>query len=190
MEPTKPLFPTALNSGLIIAVVGIVIFIFEYVAGIMPVGIFKPFLIMMVSYLIILGILVFLFAKYRTAIGGYITFGNAFLYLFIALACSAVITTIFNYIFTTYFDPNYMKHVMELQRDAMENYFAGKLSEEQSAAAMAKFDEQAANSSSIMQTVKVLIGGLIMGAIFALIIGAIMKKKPSLFDNAGTGGVI
>jgi hypothetical protein len=190
MEPTKPLFPAALNSGLIISVIGIAIFIIEYVAGIMPVGIFKPFLIMMVSYIIVIGVLVFYFSKYKKDIGGYISFGNAFLYLFIALACSAVITTVFNYIFTTYFDPNYLKHIMELQRDAMESYFAGKLSEEQTAAAMAKFDEQAANTGSIMQSVKMLFGGIIIGAIFALIIGAIMKKKPSLFDSNGTGGVI
>jgi hypothetical protein len=37
---------------------------------------------------------------------------------------------------------------------------------------------------------KGLIGGVIFDGIIALIVGAIMKKKPEMFDSSSTGGVI
>jgi hypothetical protein len=190
MESTKPMLPAALKAGVYLAIAGIIIFIIEYVADIKPVGILRPIIIMLVSFAIIITMLVFLLKKYRTDIGGYISFGNAFLFCLLAFVASTILSTAFTYLFMNYFDPMYMQHVMQAQKDFMENYLSGKVSDEQLAKTLQQIDEQAAKANSLMQTIKQMSFGLIFGVIISLILGAIMKRNPALFDNSSTGGVI
>jgi len=190
MEPKNSLFNSALKSGLIIGVVSIVVFIIMYVADYKPVGIMKPILLMLVSVAISIGILVVLFKKFRTEVGGFISFRDAFLYCLVALVTGTVLSTIFTLLFIQFIEPDYYKNIMEAQKTWMENYLSGKgLSDEQMTQTLDKIDEQAANMGSISSTLKNLLGGVIMNGIIALIVGAIMKKKPDVFDNA-SGGVI
>jgi hypothetical protein len=190
MESTKPLFPSAIKAGVYLAIAGIVLFILEYVADIKPVGIMKPILLMLLSFAIMIALLVFFLKKYRTEIGGLITFGNAFLFCFIAFVTSTIISTAFTYVFMNYFDPLYMQHVMQAQKEFMENYLQGKVSEEQLTKTMEQIDLQAAKANTLLQTIKNMSFGLIFGLIISLIVSAIMKKNPSIFDTTGTGGVI
>jgi hypothetical protein len=78
---------------------------------------------------------------------------------------------------------------MEAQKAWMENYLAGKMSEEQMAQTLEKIDEQAASMGSISYILKNMLYSIIMSGIIALIVGAIMKKKPDVFENTA-GGVI
>ena len=71
----------------------------------------------------------------------------------------------------------------------MENYLAGKVSEEQMAQTMDKMDEQAAKMGSIKSTLIGLLTSVVVSGIIALIAGAAMKKNPDIFDNTA-GGVI
>lgn len=190
MDSTKPMYTTALIAGVYLAIAGMVIFIIEYVAGIKPVGFLKPILMMLVSYAVIITMLVFLLKKYRTETGGFITFGNAFLFCLFAFIASTIINTLFTYVFLNYFDPSYMQSIMQAQKEWMENYLSGKVSEEQLTKTLEGIDEQAAKANTLMATIKNMSFGLIFGAIASLIIGAIMKKNQSLFDNSGSGGVI
>ena len=52
-----------------------------------------------------------------------------------------------------------------------------------------KIDEQAAKMTPVSSTVRSFIGSVIFGGIVALIMGAVMKKNPQVFDN-NAGGVI
>ncbi|NVO18325.1 MAG: DUF4199 domain-containing protein [Bacteroidetes bacterium] len=190
METSKPMFPAALKAGGYLAIIGIVLFIIQYVAGIEMVGIWKPILLMLLNFGIIITVLVFLLKSYRTSTGGLISFGQAFLFCFIAFFASSIISTIFTYVFNNYFDPGYMKHMLEAQKDYMENYLSGKVSDTQLQETLNKIDKQAADANSIFATIKNMGIGLIFGAVASLIIGAIMKKNPSVFDNSAPGGVI
>ena len=190
MEPKNSLFSSALKSGLIIGVVSIVVFIIMYVADLKPVGIMMPIMLMLVSLAISITILVVLFKKYRTQIGGFISFRDAFLYNLIALITGLIISTLFTLLFVQFIEPDYYKQIMEAQKIWMENYLSGKgLTEEQMAQTLDKIDEQAVNMGSISSTLKNLLGGVVFSGIIALIVGAIMKKKPDVFDNTA-GGVI
>jgi len=189
METKNSLFSSALKSGLIIGVVSIIVFIIMYVADIKPVGIAMPLVIMFFGLAINIAVLVFLFKKYRTEIGGFVSFRDAFLYCFIALVVSTLISTIFTFLFIQFIEPNYYKNIMDAQKTYMENYLSGKVSEEQMAQTMDKIDEQAAKMTPVSSMVKSLIGGVIFSGIIALIVGAIMKKNPDVFDNTA-GGVI
>jgi len=189
MEPKNSLLTSSIKSGLIIGAVSIVLFIIMYVADIKPVGIFMPFLILLLSLAINIIIMVFLFKKYRTETGGFISFRNAFLYCFVAFTVAVILSTLFTYLFIQFIEPDYYKNIMEAQKTWMENYLSGKVSDEQLTQQLDKMDAQTAKMGSLSQMIKTLLGYIIAYGIVALIMGAIMKKKPDLFDN-NSGGVV
>ena len=183
MEAKNSLFISVVKAGLIIGAVSIVVFIIEYIAGITPIGLVKPFIIMLIGLAITIAVLVVLFKQYRASIGGIISFRNAFLYCFIAMVTATVLSGIFTFLFIQFFDPEYIKNIMEKQKDFMENYLSGKMSDEQIAATLDKMDQKAASMTPIKQFTQSLIYGVISGGIIAAIVGAIMKKKPEMFEN-------
>jgi hypothetical protein len=189
METKNPLFSSAFKSGLILGVVSIVVFIIMYVADIKPVGIMMPILMLVVATAISITVLVILFKKYRTETGGFISFRDAFLYCFIAFAVSVVLSQFFSYMFITLVEPDYYKNIMEAQRAWMENYLTGKVSDEQMTEALDKIDAQAADMNKISTVFKNIAGSVLFGGIVSLIIGAIMKKKPDLFDTNAGGAI-
>ncbi len=189
MEAKNSLLNSSLKTGLIMGVISIVVFLIMYIADIKPVGIMVPLLILFFSIAISIIVLVVLFKKYRTSIGGFISFRDAFLYCFIAFTVSVIVYQFFNYIFILLIDPEYYKNVMELQKNWMENYLAGKMPEERIAQELDKIDLQAAKIGSLSTILKNLVGSVVFGGIVALIVGAIMKKKADIFDS-NAGGVI
>ena len=149
-----------------------------------------PIVIMLVGLAISIGVLVYLFKSYKTQIGGYITFGDAFLYCFIALLAATVLSSLFTFLFIQFIEPNYYMNILEAQKTYMENYLSGKVTEEQLAQTLDKMDAEAAKMTPVSNLIKGLVGGVIFDGIIALIVGAIMKKKPEMFDSSSTGGVI
>ena len=189
METKDSLYISALKAGLIIAAVSIVLFLIMYVADIKPVGIMMPILILLIGIAIGIIILVVLFKKYRTSIGGFISFRDAFLYAFIALAVSVIVSQLFSYLFVMLVEPEYYKNIMEAQKAWMENYLAGKMPDEQITQQLDKIDAQTAKMGSFTTLLRNMLTGIIVSGIEALIVGAIMKKNPVMFDN-NAGGVI
>lgn len=189
METKNSLFISALKTGLIIGAVSIVLFLIMYVANIKPVGIMMPILIGLGSIAVSIILFVVLFRKYRTSIGGFISFKNAFLYAFIALAISVIVSQLFTYLFVMVVEPEYYKSMMEAQKTWMENYLSGKMTDEQITQQLDKLDAQYSKMGTFSAFLKNSLISIIVSAIIALIIGAIMKKNPDVFDNT-SGGVI
>ncbi|MFH1118732.1 MAG: DUF4199 domain-containing protein [Bacteroidota bacterium] len=182
------LISPALKAGFIIGSVGISLFMIQYIGGIKPVGIMKPILLMLLGFSVSIILLVVYIKKHRNDNNGFITFGDAFLFGFIALLVSAFISSLFNYLFNQIFDPEYTRSIIEAQKDYMENYLSGKISEEQIQESLDKIDE-GMNKSVLKQSINSLIGGSVFALIVSLIVGAIMKRKQSLFDNQVQEGV-
>jgi hypothetical protein len=189
METKNSLFSSAIKSGLIIGAVSIVVFILMYVADYKPVGIMMPIVLMLVGLAINITILVVLFKKYRTEAGGFISFRDSFLYCFIALVVSSILSTLLTLLFIQFIEPDYYNNIMEAQKTYMENYLSGKVSEEQLSEALDKIDEQAAKMTPVSSAGNSLLGGVIFGGIVALIVGAIMKKNPEMFDTTDGGAI-
>jgi len=61
--------------------------------------------------------------------------------------------------------------------------------EEQISEQLDKIDEQASKMGAVATLLKNTLVSIVFGGIISLIIGAIMKKNPEIFDN-NTGGVI
>ena len=190
MEKKNTLFVSGVNAGLIIAAVGIVIFILEYVFGIMPVGIVQPILIGLFSIALTIVVLVLLLKNYRTKNEGVLSFRDAFLFAFIALVTGGLISTIFSYLFMNYFDSQYITKMMEAQRSFMESYLTGKVPEEKLSETLNSIDDKLKNMGTLAQTIKGFFINVVVGAIIALIVAAIMKKQPNIFEDKASGGVI
>ncbi|MHC1774436.1 MAG: DUF4199 domain-containing protein [Lentimicrobium sp.] len=188
METNKSVFYPAIQAGLIIGAVSIGLFIIQYIGGIKPVGIMKPILIGLFGFTVSIILLVIYLKKYRTETGGFIKFSDAFLFGFIALLISSVLYSVFNFIFNQYFDPDYTRTIIEAQKDYMENYLSGKVSEEQLQDSLDQIDE-GMNKSNFKQSLGSLIAGSIFALIVSLIVGAIMKRNPGIFDDKAQEGV-
>ena len=137
---------------------------------------------MMMSMLVgIIGLAVYIIAQVMgvrhhrdNELGGYISFGRAFVVCLVIAIIMAVIASIFNYIYLNFIDPEAMDRAIEAIR---EQYEEMGMSEEDIENALSMVDM---TKSPLMQLGGGIIGGAIMGGITGLITGAIMKKEPPL----------
>jgi Protein of unknown function (DUF4199) len=116
--------------------------------------------------------------NYRNEIGGYLSFGKAFQHGFVVFAVSALISTIFNILLYTVIDPELPEKITEVAVENAQKMMEGfGMSGDQLDEAMEKTKEDTIKRYTA--------GGLAMSygftligcAIFALISGAIAKKK-------------
>lgn len=173
----------AVKNGLIMALVGIVIFLAtNYIVPEMM----GSTLLSILSIVISLALAVFFCLDMRKKAGGYWTFSEALLHIFIMLLVSAGIVYIFTIIFGKYIDPSYperMKEIISAKTEDMLN----KLGVDE-----AKMDEMKENQAKQMDAqfdptfFQAIVGfGIqaIMYGIGALIFAAIFKKTRPLFPR-------
>lgn len=107
-------------------------------------------------------------------LGGYISFGRAFLVCLVIAMIMAVIAAVWNYIYLNFIDPDMMERMTEMLREQYENM---GMSEEDIENALSMVDM---TTSPLVQLASGIFGGAIMGGVIGLIIGAIMKKEQPL----------
>lgn len=107
-------------------------------------------------------------------LGGYISFGRAFLVCLVIAMIMAVIGAVFNYVYLNFIDPEAMNRAMEVIR---EQYEEMGMSDEAIEDALQMIDM---TTSPLVQLGGGILGGAIMGSITGLIIGASMKNEPPL----------
>lgn len=128
------------------------------------------------GYIILIGAIVIAIKEYKKSNSGYVAYGQG---LGIGTLVSAVIglmAGIFMWIYTSFVDQNYMSNLMEAQRIELEDR---GMSDEQidSAIAMGQSFQ-----GPVMTIVASLVGYIIIGFIFSLIISAIMKNTRPEFE--------
>ena len=122
-------------------------------------------------------LLMFSIAYRKKEMDGYMSFGQAFIFAFMAIIFSTIIVTIYNYIFHTFIAPEYMENLMAVMQQKTIAYMERiGAPEAQIDKTIAKFEEPI----TIWKTLKQgILGGLIGGLIVSLIVAAIAKKKPA-----------
>jgi uncharacterized membrane protein (DUF106 family) len=179
MEKKPSLLQFALTYGAILGVVSVIFSIIMYIAGFMPTSFSKMFIVLIIS----LGIsIIFVSAGmkgYRDKVlDGSISFGQAFLVGMSIIVVSAIIGSLYNLIFTTIIDPDYMDRVMEATKNSTYEWMNSKgLPDAQIEEAMDKMDKQKEGMTPLKNFSKGLISSLIFGAILSLIIAAFTKKN-------------
>ncbi|HHM21410.1 MAG TPA: DUF4199 domain-containing protein [Bacteroidetes bacterium] len=172
-QSTVPFFPTALRMGLYGGGALIIYTLISNITGLsIPSGITKSVLAGLIPLILYIGIGVFAIKKHRDEdLGGYISFGRAFVVSLIAMIVAGIIGTLFNILYMQVIDPGYVDTAIE----GMEEMFANMgmesgMSDEQ----LEKIREQ---FSPTYQLTTGLLWGSLMGAVLSLIIAAIMKRK-------------
>lgn len=172
-ESTVPFLPTALRFGLIAGLIFVVYTLIANMLGLsIPTSLGTMILQFVLSISITVGVLIYTIKHHRdNELGGYISFGRAFLVGAVALLISVVISNLFNLLYMTVIDPGFVDAAMEGTEEMMRSF---GMDDEMVEKAMEEARGKMNPTSMITQ-------GLLYGAIFAAVLSAIvagiMKKK-------------
>ncbi len=176
-QKSSPLMKSSLTYGVYLGLISILISVVIWAGAVIEsMGLFGGAIIGVFS-LVISFVLIFIFAKnYRNKeFGGYISFGDVFKFTMLVVVFSTIISVIYTYIFNTFIAPDYMENLMAVMQQKTMMFMDGKgVSEAQMDKALAKFEDIPSIGKTLRQTA---LNGLIVGAIIALIVSAIVKKR-------------
>ena len=161
--------PVGIKYGILSAVIGIVYTLLLYVTNL-----FLNSSLGILSTVITVLLLIMACREYKSNNEGFMTLGEGFKLNMLVMIVSIIPSTLFNYIYTKYIDTTIFETMKDFQRTQLEKQ---GMSDEQI--------EQATNMmSSFMSPEFILIsglgGGLVVGAIIAIIVAVAMKKVPNV----------
>lgn len=178
-EVSSP-FQAALKAGVVIGLVTLVIY---YLAYFINVEIISSMWIGFVMLAISLGLVIYFGIDFRKDLGGYMSFGVAFQFVFITFVISGLISTLGNILLFQVIDPALPGVLADAQLEStmalMDKMGRGNLiTSDQMAEMRTSFVE----SRSAMGLIKAFGISLVIYAILALILGAIIKRRDKSLD--------
>ncbi|HPE77843.1 MAG TPA: DUF4199 domain-containing protein [Draconibacterium sp.] len=176
-EKSTSIWKSSLTYGAYMALISIAISVIIWAGGLIEsMGIFGSAIIGLLSFVITFLLLLFFTKAYRNKeLNGIISFKQAFQFAMLVVIFSVLITTIYNYIFHTLIDPEYMKNLMAVLQQKTMNYMEKVGAPE---AQIEKTLEKFSEIPTIWKTLRQgIVTGLIAGAVISLIVAAIVKKK-------------
>ncbi|MBS9523107.1 DUF4199 domain-containing protein [Litoribacter alkaliphilus] len=137
----------------------------------------------LVSMALMIGVVIYFGFDYRKEIGGFISFGKAFQFSFIALVMSSLIASIGSLLLFNVVDPNLPVALGDVQFEnalAMMERFgaAGAMNGDQ----MDEMRNGLYDNYSVMGVIKSFGVLIIISAVLSLIIGAVIKKRDKSLD--------
>jgi hypothetical protein len=130
-----------------------------------------------VTYVFLIIFLLLAQKEHRDKLGGYITFGNAFVTGMLYGIFAGILTAIFVYIYLSVLSPEVFAQALEQQRQTLVE--GGKLSSEQIDQTM----DIAKKYGPLIGSVFTVFMYAIVGVIVGLIGAAILKKEPSIYNT-------
>ena len=172
-EGSTSMNSTVIRYGLIGGLLFIIVALIGNMTGLSsPTSMMSVLFNMLIGLVLFVGLMVVAIRYHRDKdLGGYITFGRAFLVGLLVALISGTVSNLVNYFYITVIDPEYMTNMV---RDMQGMYEGLGMSEEQIEAAMA----QVQNLTPGRIMLQGLIAQIVMGSIVAAIVGAVMKRKP------------
>ena len=168
-----PIKKTALNSGLIIGGILLIIMAGMYATGALLDGVQWPMYLYYLLYPILIGYTVH---AYRKANGGFLTLGQALKVGVTAAVIGGIIYAIYNIIFVTFIEPDYAAQIMEVTRAKLfeDN---PNMTEEQADMTMGIVEKM---SNPFFGGAFWIIMSAFFGFIYSLISGLIFKRERPL----------
>lgn len=170
----------ALKAGVILGLVTLVIY---YVAYFVDVTLLTSGWYGFVVLLISLTLVIYFGIEYRKEIGGYMTYGVAFQFVFITFIVSGLIGILGNVLLFHVIDPALPVVLADAQLEstlALMDRFGG--GDAFTGAQIQQMRSDLIESRTIFGLVKTFAWSLILYAIIALILGAILKKRDKSLD--------
>ncbi len=164
-----------INFGIILGLISV---LFTTVIYAVDLHLFTSWWIGIVSIIIAITIGVVLVSKTKKQMGGIISFKEAFTVYFIAAAIGSFISTLFYYILFNFIDTEAKETIKEITlkytADMMEKFGAPAASVNETMQKLAETDNYSLGNLTFGFAI-----GLVLQAIFGLILAAIFKSKPS-----------
>ena len=164
----------AIKSGLMVGVISIVLTLLIYIVN-------PAFLVsmwMLLFFLIFIALVSYFGIQHRNEIGGYMTFGKAWVYSMQLLVVAGIVGTIFNILLYNIIDPELPTMLADQSVENAESMMRNfGMPEDQMDEALEKTRTDTLDRMTVVGLIKSFAWGLIFYAILSLITGAIIKKK-------------
>lgn len=167
-----PIKKTALNSGLIIGGLLLIIVAGMYATGALIEGVQWPMWIYYLLYPVLIGYTVH---AYRKANGGYLNLGQAFKVGVTAAVIGGIIYAVYNIIFVTFIEPDFVAQMMEVTREKL--FEDPNMTEEQADMTMGFVEKF---SDPYLGGAFFIVLSAFFGFIYSLISGLIFKRERPL----------
>ncbi|MCH6234787.1 DUF4199 domain-containing protein [Cognataquiflexum rubidum] len=180
MENQESPFKAGLNSGLILGIISVVItYILYFIDPTLLVAWYVGIGILVLYF----GLIIYFGGQYRSSIGGFMTFGTAFNFAFVAMVVSGIISMLGSLLLYNVVDPALpgvlIESQMETQMAMLEKFGAADaMTSEQ----IDDIRTSLEGGYTVLGQVKAFGFLLIAYAIIALILGAILKKRDKSLD--------
>lgn len=179
-EKSASIWKSSAIYGLYMGLISIAISVIIWAGGLMEsMGLFGSAIIGLLSFVITFLLLLFFTKAYRNKeMDGIISFKQAFQFAMLVIVFSVIISTIYNYVFHTLIDPEYVKNLTAVMQQKTMDYMEKMgAPESQIEKTLEKFSEIPTLWKTLRQGI---LYGLIGGGILALIVAAIVKKKETI----------
>lgn len=160
--------------GIIAAIVSILTFTIFSMFLMTTIGMWGAAIFGILSFVLTMLLFTAMAFQQRKAMGGYITFKEAFSAIFVSILIFVVVSNVYTAIYTNWIDPEYYERSLEMSQKMVVQIGAD---EEASELAAAKAEEQMEKQKSLSGQ---LMGGLrsiILYSLFGFIIAAIVKRN-------------
>jgi hypothetical protein len=180
MEPHPQPAQAALKSG---ALLGIIMVIFTFIVYVIQSTALVGFWFNIIVLVLFFGLLIYFGIQYRNQVGGFLAYGAAFQFSFVALIVSGFIFTLGNMLLYHVIDPALPEVLIEKQLNSvlemMDRFGAG---DSLSSDDLDEMRENMVDSFTVVGQIKGLGVSFIIYAVMALIVAAIIKKKDKSLD--------
>lgn len=179
-ENQSNFLPSAAQNGLVLGFISIIITMGVYLTDVSFMADWK-FGIM--SFLIFSAIAVVFGRKYRSEIGGYISYGNAFKYTFVMLLVSGLISVTFNILLYNVIDPDLPQTVTKAMLENQEKMLRGfGMSDDMIDQTLEQLEIEMPKGFSTMGQIKSSWAIVLSAAFFAAIASIFIKKNKPEFE--------
>ncbi len=181
MEERQTPFQAAIKPGLTMGLVALAI---TYIAYFIDSSLLASYWMLLIGLAIFFGLIIYFGKQYRTEIGGFMSFGTAFNFSFVAMVISGIISLIGQILLFQVIDPSLPDVLTDItfkkSLEMMEGF--GQNPDSLPPATLDEIRNSTAESFSIGGQLKSFGFGLIFYAIIALILAAILKKRDKSLD--------
>ncbi|WP_111672403.1 DUF4199 domain-containing protein [Algoriphagus litoralis] len=181
MEEQQTPLQAAIKPGLTMGLVALAV---TYIAYLIDSSLLASGWFLLISLVIFFGLIIYFGGQYRKELGGFMSFGTAFNFSFIAILISGIISLIGQILLFQVVDPSLPQVLSDItfqnSLQMMESFGANpdSLSPEQ----LEEIRKSSASSFTLGGQLKGFGFGLIVYAIIALILAAILKKRDKSLD--------
>ncbi len=157
------------NTGIMFGAAGVLVSVVSYAMG---AHLDPHWSVQVISVAMLVGFLVFGIKKFKTANGGFLTFGQAVKVGVGISVLAALVSVVYNYIFTSFIEPDFMNQLIEVQN---QKWLDQGMTEEQIEASNAMME---GFQNPLLSSAIGIIASAFFGFVVSAITGAILKKSP------------